>query len=1569
MKPAEGDQTVHQTVHQTLDQIREIATSEHEKGKLFEGLMCTFFQTDPLYEQRFEKVWAWEDNPLWDGPDTGIDLVGKERGKEEYCAIQCKFYGSAVSLRMKDLGSFMMKSEALDQVTSRIIVTTTDKRSPNLKDLLRSPRIPLSILGLRELEEREVVWPKIERRGDERQIKPRLANQLRAHQQEALEATLEGFREHESGRVIMACGTGKTLLSLRIAEKMVNFGGTVIYLVPSIALISQALSEWSKDREIDHRYLIICSDETSGHNDVGYKTADLLLPATTDPRKIYDQLKTQRPLDRMMVVFSTYQSLEVLIEVQRMGVSAFDLIICDEAHRTVGAEKPNKEASSFQRVHDRQELRAKKRLFMTATPRIFSEAIKEKARVPIYSMDDEDRYGPEFYTLNFSKAVSAGLLSDYKVIVLHISQDYIAKILASEHLRGLLQEISSTGNWLQKINTSNTGKMIGCWKGLMSPGIIHEGDVPKIEPLKKAIAFTNTIRDSQIIKEVWPKIIESAVDLAVRSESGRAIHDDLTRRTCTLKHVDGTMPAHRRKQDLKWLNQPNEDECRILTNARCLSEGVDVPALDAILFMAPRRSTIDIVQSVGRVMRVAQGKDYGYIILPVVVNQGQEPEKVLESSDYQVVWDVLRAMRSHDNRLDHLINAIDLNQTKASERIQLLAIDDDGNLSNLQYEFPFGDNFNPNLIYAKTLEKVGDRQYWDLWAKDVAKIASYNTTRIQELIKKPELQSTFQTFLENLQNTINSSLGEKEAIQILSQHIIAKPVFEALFENYRFGQENPVSKTMETMLTALREYGLESETKEIRPFYESVRARAEGIETPAGRQTLIKELYGKFFQIALEEEAKRLGIVYTPDQIIDFILHSVSDLLEEEFGSALTNQHVHIIDPFTGTGSFLVRLLQESTLIADQDLSRKFHSELHANEIVLLAYYMAAVSIEEAYHSRRPDHPYKPFEGIVYCDTFTTQEHKGSLGLFLENTERLRKQNERPITVILGNPPWSAYNEDLTYPTIDTRIGQTYTQHSRVHNKVSLYDHYIRAFRWASDRIEKDGIIAFVTNGGFVNSNAGGGMRECLSKEFQTIYCFNLRGNAYTQGDIRQKEGGNIFGSGSRASVAIVVLIKNAKKSAPCRIFYKDIGDYLSREEKLDQISSWRSIMGVVDWQEISIDEHQDWLNHRDPTAYRYLPLGSHETKQRQSNEAIFRLFSGGIKTHRDAWMYNSSRNSLRQTIQKMIGAYHQPMDHKNRAIKWDQLLKKHRLNKRRVVCSDSLIRPVLYRPFFKQWLYFEKIFINSTYRMPEIFPTYDTENLAIYVTGTGTQRPFSVLIINLLPDLHYISAGQCFPHYIYPKKALLVESERVDNILDETLEKYQSHYRDLEITKEDIFYYIYGVLHSQEYRVRFKNNLFRDLPRIPMAREFKHFVQAGRKLADLHLHYESLEGYPLTQESVLDFDESNPDHTRVQKLTVKRNDRSRIIVNHYMILAGVPDKAWSSSTEYRYSVNGRTPLEWVIDSYQVSVDKESGIENDPNQWSSDDPMYIIRLIKQVIQVGLESMEIIETLPSPFDGA
>jgi predicted helicase len=1618
------------TLHDVLEQFRAMSTSERQKGDKFERLMCAFFNTDPTYKDLFSNVWMlneWQGRKDFgnSGNDVGIDLVAEERNTGDIWAIQCKFYDPHHTLQKTDIDSFFTAS-GKEPFRKRMIVTTTNRWGKHALEACENQQIPTIRLGIEELAESKIDWSQFNlNRLDKLDLTP--AKKLRDHQKEALEAVQKGFQTADRGKLIMACGTGKTFTSLKIAETVAPQKGTVLFLVPSISLLSQSLREWTNEREHPFHAFAVCSDTKVGKPSKGkdenedISIHDLCFPASTKADSLMrDFNHAQKISSRWNVVFSTYQSIEAVSNAQKAGLPEFDMIICDEAHRTTGATLSGADESHFVKVHDNTFIKAKKRLYMTATPKLFKDEVKAKALendALLCSMDDESLYGIELYRLGFGKAVEKDLLSDYKVLILAVDEGYIPKTM-----QAILTDEDN------QLKLEDVAKITGCWNGLAKRNVHTEDgmDIGK-NPMRRAVAFSRSIADSKKLTNFFVQVVNEHI---------KHIPSETEPLRCELDHVDGGMNSLIRNEKLSWLKEETHGNvCRILSNARCLSEGVDVPSLDAVLFLNPRNSMVDVVQSVGRVMRKSEGKDYGYIILPIGIPAGVPPEEALKDNQkYKVVWDVLQALRAHDDRFNATINKIELNQKKP-DNVQVIGVGSPEQESDASKEKKGKDAQQLNLalgnleewrdaIYAKIVTKCGERKYWETWAKDVAQIAERHVLRLTQLMNEPNApyKDVFERFVQGLRLNLNPSISEADAIEMLAQHLITKPVFDALFENYAFTEANPVSQAMQHMLDILDGQGMEKEHQSLEKFYESIKSKVSGVDNAQGKQKIILELYDKFFKTAFPKVVEKLGIVYTPVEVVDFIIHSANDALQKEFGKSFGDAGVHVLDPFTGTGTFMVRLLQ-SGLIPQADLARKYQEELHANELVLLAYYIAAINIEETYHGLMMNAlepspfgrgqgeglTYTPFEGMVLTDTFQLTEGDGKIeGVFPDNSTRANKQRHNDIRVIIGNPPYSAGqksendgNKNLKYPSLDEKIRSSYAKHSSATLKNSLYDSYIRAIRWASDRLKDKGVICFVTNGSFLDGNAMDGLRKCLADEFTSIYLFNLRGNQRTSGETSRMEGGKIFDAGSRATIAITLLVKNPDRAtaSTAEIYYHDIGDYLGRKEKLQIISDFKS-MAQLPMKRLKPNSSHDWINQRDPAFDAFLPLGDKSDKHAVT---LFDTYSSGVKTNRDAWCYHFSKDALTDNMSRMIDFYNKEVDrysclpilsrpsiedfitNDDSKISWDGTLKNDFNKQKSGSFSKIQVVESLYRPFTKQRFYFCKQFNNSVYQIPKIFPTAEHDNLVIAVCGVGVSKDFSVVMTNCVPDIQVQANGQCFPLYTYEKVAensgvntqtSLLASEtgtvingyrRKDNIPDTQLAHFQSLYADTSITKENIFYYVYGVLHSPEYKERFEADLKKLLPRLPLTKttaDFWQFSKIGRELAYWHLNYESIEPYDLEEvQNVFELDEYN--FYRIDKMSFPKGQKygdkpDTIIYNNRLSLRGIPPQAWD------YVVNGKPALSWIMERYAVTVHKESQIKNDPNLWcvEQENPRYIVDLVKRVTRVAVESVRLVAMLPA-----
>lgn len=1631
------------TFKDILARFRKESITEHDKGAKFEKLIKRWFLTDPEYANILEKVWLWDEFPGKEslgGIDLGIDLVAKtDEGK--YWAIQCKCYKEDAVMSKSMVDSFISNANRVfvddEMHTSRfdkmVWVSTSSHWGKNALEATKHQTIQFIPIYANRLQYSSVNWKELVegKQGKEALL---AGKTIRPHQIEALDKAHEYFKNHDRGKLIMACGTGKTYTSLKIIENETKGKGMVLFMVPSIALLSQGMQNWTTDSEYKIKPVCICSDASASRfeDDDENNLLDMSFPASTNVDTIVKQLKTYQKNGEFIVVFSTYQSIDVVAAAQaqllkendgKFGV--FDYIVCDEAHRTTGAKSKVKNESSFTKIHNNEYVKGVKRLYMTATPRYYKDSVKKNAEEKdfiLWSMDDESIYGKEFYRIGFGKAVSLGLLTDYKVLVLTVSEDEL-----SDDLKDKLKDDT-------ELNADDYTKLVGCLNGL-SKRIKGDKGVTLIEDpskMHRAVVFCSSINRgkrsnggicSTEFASEFPKLAKLYKEKDVNENERDNVLD------VEVQHIDGSMNAQLRSEKIDWLKEDTGDDnkCRILSNVRCLSEGVDVPALDAVVFASARDSQVDVVQSVGRVMRsfhkgMADEKKYGYIIVPVVLPPGANPDDILgkESHRFKVVWDILNALRAHDDQFNATVEKINLNKNKPSKvTIGTIpgysfsmrdggsvsghdedgeAVEDSKQLSQeeiaQELEIKFGKM--QEGIYARLVEKVGDRLYWENWAKKVGDIAQKFIYRIKELIKSGKATNEFEEFLKGLQQNINPSVDKNQVIEMIAQHMITRPVFDALFEKYRFVENNAVSRSMQKMFDILEKEDVDRDTEALANFYEDVRRNVSDIDNLEGKQSIIKTLYEKFFKGAFPLTVEKLGIVYTPIECVDFIIRSVNDVLKSEFDCTLSDENVNILDPFVGTGTFITRLMQ-SGLIKPEDLERKYRHEIFCNEIVLLAYYIADVNIESVFHELTHRKGYVSYDGICLTDTFQISEHEeGKLdsSWFPENSEHVDKLKRLPIQVIIGNPPYSVGQksandnaQNLKYKHLDARIAETYAAHVETTNKNSLYDSYIKAFRWASDKISSNangGVLSFISNGMWLDGSAHAGFRKCLEREFSKIYVLNLRGNQRTSGELSRKEGGKIFGSGSRTPITITILVKKSdlKSNEKATIYYHDIGDYLSKEDKLSLVKKFRSVSsGNVDWQVIHPNEKGDWLNQRDGSFDELIEM-TPEKKFKTSAQSWFILNSRGNETGRDTWVYNYSQKVLNNNINIIINEYNKNIGCKSKdelnydetKVSWTSSLISKVL-KGQAIHNVNIFTDAVYRPFCKMRTYRGEDLIHRYGQFREIFPTPDSKNVVICVSGIGGTKQASSLISDEISDLNVLDAGtQCFPLYWYEESktrqlSLFDENPqseyiRHDGISNWILNEVRTRLKLKSIDKEMIFYYIYGFLHSPEYRTMFEADLKKSLPRIPIIEDvdaFRDFYQAGKALAKLHLNYESVAAYDGLEIVDTYHGKNQYEHYAVNpKMRFpKKDQKDTIIYNDYITIRNIPAEA------YDYVVNGKSAIEWLIERYAVTVDKKSGIRNDPNDWSREheNPSYIFDLVCSIVNVSIKTMQIVGKLP------
>ena len=862
----------------------------------------------------------------------------------------------------------------------------------------------------------------------------------------------------------------------------------------------------------------------------------------------------------------------------------------------------------------------------------------------------------------------------------------------------------------------------------------------------------------------------------------------------------------------------------------------------------------------------------------------------------------------------------------------------------------------------------------------------------EERVANPHFVAAFRAFHEKCQQSINPNLSEAAVEEMLVQHLLTERIFRTVFNNPDFTRRNVIANEIEKVVDALTEQSFSRDDflHSLDPFYAAIERTAETINDFSQKQGFLNTVYEQFFQGFSVEVADTHGVVYTPQPIVDFMVKSVDQILKTEFGNVnggraatraaptISSRDVHIIDPFVGTGNFIVRVMRE---IRKTDLAKKYTTELHCNEVMLLPYYIASMNIEHEFYEATGR--YQPFKGICLVDTFELAEdsHYYEASLFTEeNTRRVEDQKNTPMFVVIGNPPYNVgqvnendNNKNRKYPTMDARVAETYAKDSTATNKNALADPYVKAIRWASDRIGEEGVVAFVTNNSFLDGVAFDGMRKRLADDFDAIYILDLGGNARKGLKVSDA---NVFGI--RVGVSINLFVKtgqainrpttNDDNSIPARIFYYRTDDLWNKEQKFDFLNEGEHI-GNIDWQTIQPDARHTWLTEGLHAEFEtFIPMGTKEVKEERSEavDVIFQTYSNGVKTNRDAWAYNFNRNTLAENISRMIDTYNEQVFkwerrtdrdtnvdefviNDNAKISWSETLKRSLQRGKIADFLQDKMRTSLYRPFAKSNLYFDRMITERVYVFPSIFPTPETEtdNCVICVAGIGDRKGFGCLTTNRIPSIDLaFEKIQCFPFYTYDEDG----SNRRENITDWALAQFREHYRDKSIDKWDIFHYVYGLLRHPEYRERYQANLKRDLPRLPYTPDFWGFAKAGERLGKIHIGYENVEEYPLTFIEKPD----TPLDWRVERMKLSK-DKTGIKYNDFLTLDGIPAKAFD------YRLGNRSALEWVIDQYRVKTDKRSGIRNDPNR--ADDPEYIVRLIGKVITVSLETVEIVEGLP------
>lgn len=1590
----------HKTFDELLSELRIKYSGDEKKKELgdkFELLTCNFFKKDLTYKKRFSAVYQIGDWENGQHKDTGVDLVAIEAESNEPVAIQCKCYADNNPVTYNDISRFVNGRIKLG-IEQSILVTTSDK-------------LPDEVLTTMARDKTQLInksnFRKSSIKNWDVRLNKLLANSpknLRTDQRCIVDKVIEEFKSYSRGKMLMACGTGKTLTSFKITEEL-NCK-TVLYLVPSISLIQQTMREWSDNSLENYQYIAVCSDPTAGKRVSKHKSIDMDMSdeesrdeggqiyelertPSTNVAKFIDQFKNRHNY-KMTIIFSTYQSIDIV----KNGLDKFnielDLILCDEAHRTATRiqkqddGKPKSE-SHFAKVHNNKYVSSKRRLYMTATPRIYHSGKNSG-----YSMDDEDIYGPTFASLSFYDAVHGDkpVLSDFKVKIAVLPEDRLPEYL------GMVEHLSKTSDE-EKIKEAklleHKAKYAAAWHGILKPDDSELAD----QPLQKVIVFTNRIEKS----EVFAGLTDNKEHGSFKEISGEFSRYYNIRQTADVRHIDGGYNSFERRTNLDWLDDSDNDklETRIISNARCLSEGVDVPSLDGVIFLEPKDSTVDVVQSVGRVMRKSCDKDFGYIILPVIVPGGNSAQEILENSRFKHVWQVLNALRSHDPRLIAELSSAGLVKNPTPESgtgtpritVDFLGIDKE------KESALFSDLMLS--MRSKLVKKVGNIDYIEKYG---TRLGTY-ARKAEELVKEKyenggkSMKEVIDKFHADMQEIINERVTIEDSIKMISQHMILKFVFDHVFTG-DFTSHNPVSRKLDQILKTLN---LGYMLAELGGFYSEVKREAEVIrnsppdEIHQRRQEFIRRIYGHFVSSAEKKTAIEKGIVYTPSELIDFIINSVEYILKKEMKKTLGSNMVQILEPFAGTGSFLTQLIKSGYL--DKNLEKKYLEQLYANEILLLGYYIAAVNMETTYseHMNVIDHKrdkkkknnpannskkYIRFKNINYVDTFEQnprfrsnlvdlmshmQEYKDKL------KEGIMRQNRQCIEIIIGNPPWGVA-KNIRKPQkkspdqydIQSRVDETYGSKTTT-GKKKLHELYVRSLRWSTDRLGNCGIIAFVINGSMLRASSFAGVRAFLQEEFNTIYYIDCRGGKGVKGDGRNIfEYPSISTGGTTSRVGILILVKKPNDKTN-KIFYHKLDDkYQKGQEKRDYIKKIGSIRNIPKNQLITIKPNSkyEWIDQSSDSFSNYIPMESKSSKDGEPT-GIFEHYVNGVVSGADTYVYNSSKISLKKIIRIFIeymnNKFNDPNFKNNQDLtkgKWtdDTVQRLRKVGRQKF--NSKKIRTALYRPFFKQQLYFDWVF-NARWNLSEIMPYERSDNLIMLVSWGND---FSVLITDVLADLHVFAQTKCFPFYKYHKvdndTTSIGKHERRENINDQALDKFRKCYDNKKISKIDIFYYIYAVLHHPEYRSHFKNDLVNNRPHIPFLEDFKQFRKIGEKLVDLHLNYEKITNY---HEKCNITELARPeDQLRSIKFGKDgKHEESVIVINSKTVFDDLP--------KISFRLNGRTPLGWLVDRSReyAKPNKKSGHVNDIFANVSFDDL--VHKIKILLHVGLVTDELVSQLP------
>ena len=1646
------------------------------RGTIFERAMQIYLCKEPIQAERFSKVLTWAEwvdyycdkYSKFPYPskhnDIGIDLVAIKKDNT-YTAIQCKFRGSDEKLYKSDLDSFFAtvnSDKGKKYFNEKILIDTGFSYSTHLQNLIADNHDCIAI-GLAKINESKIDWAKW---FETNEVVLKKNFEPFPYQKEAIKAVVNGFNSIDEagntttrGKLIMACGTGKTFVSLKITEQLIQNQGLVLFLVPSLALIDQTVKTWTHNATNPTKKIVVCSASDtaqkydSKEDNLMTPASDLYVPLTSEPVEIAKSVNAWSR-KQVVVIFSTYHSLKQIETAQKeYQLPEFDLIICDEAHRTSTNPDPKKKGSFFTAIHKNSYVSGKKRLYMTATPKIYVEQVKkdaEKLEVALFSMDDEIWFGKKFYEYSFAKAIRDEKLTDYRIVLAafdlndykKVTQSFASNLKIKEYLldrfkKNKESEKNKKIKQVKQLCEEDFYKLIAVYKQFCKIGATNDQytSIDDPGPMKKVMGFISSVNLSEDVKDLFPQIVHEYQKDAPASEKDNLIE-------LKVDHISGKTASAERANILNDLDNIVDNTCKMITNVNCLSEGVDVPSLDGVVFLQPRQSQINIIQCIGRVLRTAPGKKWGYILIPIFVPPGRKPEDVLhENKEYKRITRVINTLRSIDEDFNTEIQNLSLNPNgKIPEKIIGIGSNNDQNINNNE---DVTQNKTLNLIWdnddfskaikAVLIRQTVDSDHWEDWVDDVATKAKKNRGKIKSLINsKSDIKDKFNQLKAEMQNNIHTSIKSDDVVDMVNQHFITEPIFNALFENSGALTNNVIANSLNEFITKLKTHGITlNDDSAYQDFYNAIKRKVSSTgEDPKARQNLLHKIYENFFTKAFPRDVAKLGLVYTPTEVINFMLHSVDYLLQTELNTKLENDNVSIIDPFTGTGSYLTQLINATKpngeyLISDEKLQHKYQHEIFANEIMLLPYYIASVNIAHAFYTRTNEH--LPFNGICLTDTFAayedTYKHQKNeyrsqilnpnllASSLTANYNRLQVQKSAQIKVIIGNPPYSGTsdanqdNANETYKNLEAVIKKTYNETSSSTSNVVLKNSYVKAIKWAELRLQDvdQGIIAFITPNSFLKAVSCDGMRHDLSAKFASIYIFDCKGDNRLK--IRSgstDQGGPIF-AGKTVSATMTFFIKNKFAAKQGQIYYYTFSEILKTSDKLkrlEQLNSFKSI--ALNLKHSEIDANHDWIN-QDKTNFTnqayFLPLrqkiiGSKAkgTYKELFTNFIFNHSSCGVSSSRNFWCSNFSKTDLADNMQKTINYYNQKRkayqayrhnsgkktvrawldkDNDSKKIAWSKGLQNN-LNKNQLIkYNPNNIIYVFMRPFSTMQFYFDNYLNESRYQLPYIFKEQD-QVLGMMISSQNHSACLSALATNKIMDYDFIDKCIYFP---LKYKTSLQNTELVQNNNSQTIEVINDNaialfqYPNYSVTKEMLFYYIYGIFNQKAYSLTFKNAITKQLPRVPKVRDittFKKFVTIGKQLADLHVNFETYLMWetpaydPNIDYRTEDFIIGNIDKNgkKTGGITIS-NDYSTITYNDKFILRDIPPQAWN------YKLMNKSIIELFINKHKIKTDKKSVITHDPNDYGKEigNPRYLLETLLRVINIALKTDELKNQLP------